>query len=358
MNFLTAIPLRTSASPRPLRLISSLVILIPVLLNSKANAQFTDEVVVKGSTAGSRMTIRCEIVDYTGRYLTARGNSGQREQRIPSEQVLTVRTPQTETHKLGKRMLDEGRLREAETHLTKALEDEPRTWMRREILALLTRSALRRNDLTAAGTRFQMLFTSDPDTPYMDLVPLQWTAATVQGEARSSAIVWLKDPEPIARLIGASLLFFDPSTGQVARDVLSKLNRTPGDRIRRLAWWQQWRLRIHTRDVTEYDIERWTSRVEDLEPALRAGPYFLLGEGFLIRQDFEMAAANFLKVPLVHESDHPIVPRSLLHAGNSLARIGLTDQAAGLYDELLNKYSHAPTAPDAKRELERLQKSD
>ncbi|MDA1162714.1 MAG: tetratricopeptide repeat protein [Planctomycetota bacterium] len=338
------------------RFSSLLMLPLCVLLigSPTASAQLSDEVVVRGSTSGSRITIRCEIVDYDGQFLTARKPTGNNLQRIPSTDVITIRTAQTEPHKVGIKAFDEGHTRDAETHFTDAIKTEPRVWMRREILALLVRCALKRSDYLTAGTRFQLLFESDPATPHINLIPLVWTDTVAEGEIRTAAIMWLNDPEPIARLLGASLLFFDAGHSVVCQETLTELARTPGERIRQLAGWQRRRLRIRSRDVTEFDLGRWESQIEDMEPALRAGPYFVLGQGYLIRQDFDLAAATFLKVPLVHDSEHPVSAQCLLDAGRALNRIGMREEAARLYNEIIDRYGSASVVEEARGELQQL----
>lgn len=331
---------------------SSLVLL--VLCGRSATAQYNDEVVQRGSTPGSRITIRCQILDYTGRQLTARSANGTGPFQIDASDVISIRTAQTTAHKAGLNAFSDGRVREAETHLTEAVKAEPRVWMRREILTLLVRCALKRNDFLTAATRFQLLFESDPETAHIDLVPLLWNDSSVAGPSREAAVAWLKDEKPLARLLAASWLFFDAGHGEVSLSVLNELARTPGERLRQLAVWQRKRLAIRSQDVTDFDLERWSSTLERLEPGLRAGPCYLLGRGYLVRQDFEMAAATFLKVPLVHDSDHPISSECLLEAGRALTRIGMRGEAAQLYSEILERYSESAVSGTAREELDAL----
>ena len=327
---------------------------LPLIGRQSVFAQYNDEVIKRGSTSGSRITIRCQIVDYDGRHLTARTRTGEKLLRIDSPDVIAIRTAQSQPHKIGIKAFDKGRTRESEVQLTEAIKVEPRAWMRRQILTLLVRCALKRNDRLTASTRFRLLFESDSQTPHINLIPLLWTGATADGEARAAAITWLKDPEPVARLLGASLLLLDSGHSEAALKVLTELARTPGARIRQLASWQRRRLRIRSRDVTDFDLGRWQSQIEKLEPSLRAGPLFILGQGYLVRQDFDMAAATLLKVPLVHDSEHWVSAQSLLDAGRALARIGMRGEAAKLYSEVLDRYSYSAVAVEAQEELDQL----
>jgi tetratricopeptide (TPR) repeat protein len=319
-----------------------------------AVAQYSDEVVQRGSTPGSRITVRCQILDYTGSKLTARQAASSKPFEIKASNVITVRTAQTTAQKDGIKAFDEGKTRDAEFQFTEAINSEPRIWMRREILTMLVRCALKRNDYLTAGTRFQLLFESDPETAHMNLIPLLWNDDILDGETRTVAIAWLQDEKPIARLLAASWLFFDPGHSETAFAVLNELARTPPERIRQLASWQRRRLQIRSGDVTDFNLQRWDDAVDNLEPALRPGPTFLLSRGYVVRQDFEFAAATFLKVPLIHDSEHPISAESLLLAGQALTKIGLRKDAAKLYAEILDRYAYAAVSSEARTALDQL----
>jgi hypothetical protein len=331
-----------------------LCLLFVVIGSRPVVAQYTDEVIQRGSTPGSRITVRCQILDYTGRKLTARQATGTKSFEIKSSDVITIRTAQTTAQKDGIKAFNEGLTRDAEFQFTEAINSEPRIWMRREILTMLVRCALKRNDYLTAGTRFQLLFESDSETAHMNLIPLLWNDDIVAGETRTVAIAWLQDEKPIARLLAASWLFFDPGHSETCLAVLNELARTPGDRIRLLASWQRRRFQVRSGNVTDFDLKRWDSTISDLEPGLRPGPTFLLGRGHVVRQDFEIAAATFLKVPLVHDSEHPLSSDCLLEAGRSLTRIGLRNDAAKLYAEILDRYAYASASTQARKALDQL----
>jgi tetratricopeptide (TPR) repeat protein len=329
--------------------------LLLILLGSQpVAAQYSDEVVQRGSTPGSRITIRCQIIDYTGSKLTYKQSSSDKAKELGSSNVITIRTAQTTAQKDGIKAFNEGKTRDAEFQFTEAVNSEPRVWMRREILSMMVRCALKRNDFLTAGSRFLLLFESDSETAHINLIPLLWNDSTAQGEARTAAVSWLNDEKPIARLMAASWLFFDPDHSEKSLAVFNELARSPGDRIKQLASWQRLRFQIRAGDVTDFNLERWDSNLSKLEPALRPGPIFLLGQGYIVRQDFEIAAATFLKVPLVYDSEHPLSAESMVEAGRALTRIGLRNDAAKLFSEVLDRYAYAVVSEAAREELSQL----
>ncbi len=317
-----------------------------------------DEVVVQASTARSRITITGEILEYNGRFLVIQTGTGTGQQRYSAAEVVSVKTSYTSAHTAGLRLFKAGKgelaLREFET----AVSQEPRTWVRRDILALLIRCALRADDFATAGSRFKMLYESDPDSPQIAVIPLYWSNKPARGAARLQAVKWLTDEQFVMRLVGASLLMFDPEYAESARDTMKELRRAPGEQIREFAWWQQWRLSIHSKEVSDFDIERWEDRIVGIAPVMRAGPYFVLGQGYLVRQDFDLAAAAFLQLPLVYQSDHPITGQACFEAGQSLARIGQTEEAARLYREVIDRFHWTPAARSAESLLNRSPEAD
>ncbi len=331
-------------------------ILLTLLVGRPVAAQYADEVVQRGSTPGSRITIRCQIIDYTGSKLTYKQSSANKPKELRSSNVITIRTAQTTAQKEGIKAFNEGKTRDAEFQFTEAVNAEPRVWMRREILSMLVRCALKRNDYLTAGTRFQLLFESDAETSHINLIPLFWNATAAQGETRTAAISWLNDEKPITRLMAASWLFFDPGYSEKSLAVLNELARSPGNRIKQLASWQRLRFNIRAGDVTDFNLQRWDTNLSKLEPVLRPGPIFLLGRGYVVRQDFEIAAATFLKVPLVYDSEHPLSAECMIEAGRALTRIGLRKDAAKLYSEVLDRYAYAAVSNDARQALSQLAK--
>ena len=138
------------------------------------------------------------------------------------------------------------------------------------------------------------------------------------------------------------------------RESIRELNRLPDDRIRNLAQWQERRLQITNRKVSEFDISNWATAITRLEPPLRAGPIFLLGQARLIRQEYDLAAAEFLKLPIVYSSDHPLIARSSFEAGRALLQNGLRVEAARLFQETSTRYPWSTAASDARAELKEL----
>src|SRR5262245_45285653 len=104
-----------------------------------SNLAAQDQVVLQAEGQSSRMVVPCQIVDYTGEKITVQLKSGAGQKTYPAEQVVEVRTDWLESHERGRKLLAERHVEEAVRSLQEALNSEKRTWVRREILALLVR---------------------------------------------------------------------------------------------------------------------------------------------------------------------------------------------------------------------------
>ena len=326
-----------------------------IFLTSTCRAQdFTDEVTIKTAPGNGRLTVPGEIVDYTGKQLTLRTGKSRKETTYQATDVIDVRATQLPDHSQGLKLLAEGRAANAELLFEKAYSSEPRIWMRREILALLVQCALRRNEWSIAGSRYLRLHQADPDTRHINLIPLVWDNSSLDVSARVAATDWLKDLNPAAKLLGASALLFDARTTASCEAILRELVRQPGERIRTLAQWQLWRLRVYSdqSEITDNELRHWTESISKLEPPLKPGAYYVLAQGHLQRQEFDLAAATFLRIAFGHPSEHPLTSQSLLDAALALRKTGQNSQSSQLLDELIAKHRHTNAAAAALRLIE------
>ena len=317
-----------------------------------AQTRFTDMVVLQGTTASSRVTLQCEVTDYTGEAIELRTSTSKEDRRFPADQVISVKTPRMATHDRGLEHLEKGEYDQAEASLTQALTDEARRWVRREILADLVRCSLRQSRYAAAGSQFRRLYLADVTTRHIRLIPLAWDDTPVDDETRITAAAWLDDQEAAMRLIGASLLLTDPRYGEAAQDQLRALAQEPGQRIRLLAGWQVWRLKQRAGEVSDLELARRETLVEELEKELRPGPWYLIAKAHVIRQEYDLASAAFLRLPILHDSDHPMTPQAMFNAARALEQIGFRRQALQLDQEVIDRYAWSPAAKLSRQAIE------
>ena len=157
---------------------------------------------------------------------------------------------------------------------------------------------------------------------------------------------WLDlNQEPAMVLLGASHLL-STAARAVALDRLERLASTAEPPINQLALAQTWRVLVVTADAQK--LKTWEDTIRRMPEPLRAGPYYVLGQGWAHQQNWEKAALALMRVGIIYRTHHVLAARSLLDAGQSLEKLGRRRQAAGLYDEVLGNFAQTPSAPEAK----------
>jgi tetratricopeptide (TPR) repeat protein len=313
-----------------------------------------DKVTLQLEGASSRTIITCTVLDYTGESITIRTRSNLPARSYPAAQVVEVQTAQTEPHMRGLEKFAAADLAGAAAAFEQALREETRDWVRRDILAMLIHCAYRTGDYATAGTRFLVLFESDPQTRHFHLLPLWWTAAPPDAAHENAARGWLIHDSPLARLIGASALLTAARHASSAEAELHRLSGSGADyRVHLLAQLQLWRLRLNAGDLGREELSRWQSRIDALPDGLQGGPYYVLGQAHLRLREHEPAAAALLRVPLVHDADHFLAARACLEAADALAAAGQDSHAATLYREVVERFGTTPFAIEAKQSLGR-----
>lgn len=312
-----------------------------------AQARPSDEIVLQSSDEGGRIKMTGVVLDYSGSALRFRATASGAVRVYPSWQVVTVRTPQTKAHVNGLRHLSQHKIPAAKLEFEQALKDEKRTWVRRDILALLVRCALLQGDYETAGSHFELLFQSDPKTRHFKLIPLIWSPQAPQAGLKAAARVWLSESSDAARLMAASVLLRDRRFSDRAHRILDKLAVVADERVRVLARAQLWRRRLLANDLSAGEVFRWQKRTEAMPEELRGGPYYVVGRGYWQRRDYERAAAAFLWLPLIYADDHHLAARACLEAGDALSHLGQRDEAATLYLEVAQRFRQTPFAQEA-----------
>ena len=305
-----------------------------------SNLALAQDRVLIQQPGGSRIPITGVVDDYTGRDLRFRTIAKDAVKRYPRSEVIEVTTEYTAHHDRGRKLLAAGKIAEAKVEFTAALSEEDRPWVRREILAGQVRCALWESDYASAISRFVPIVDSDAETFHYNLIPLNWTDDEPSTRLQVAAREWIApSATPHAKLIGASWLLSTSDRSTEAEQLLKKLAREPDVRVQRLAQTQIWRTnRKGSQVIDAEEIERWQSFVEDLPVELRSGVYFVIGEAWKERRDYDRAARAFLWLPLVFDADRGLCARACFEAAESLRALGDLSQAINLYSEVVFRY--------------------
>lgn len=313
-----------------------------------------DRVMLRGGSGIGAIVEQGRVLDWTGTELQLEAENGA-IRKMNAKQVESVDTVRLETHVAGMRFLAEGKLDEAKEELLKALADEPRVWMRREILAELVRADLALGNRGGAATHFLALYLSDPETMWWNRIPLDWGWEPPSSTDASLARNWIRPTEsPVSQLMGASILLFDPSESALAQERLKRLAVSTDRRVYSLARAQQWRLRLKGARVSEGEVKIWLDRLEEVPESLRGGAHFLIGHGYASAAKPEQAAVHWLWLPLVHDEDPRLAAEAEVLAAEQLMQIGRAGDAVVLYREVVERFGYTPARAVAEKALAEL----
>jgi tetratricopeptide (TPR) repeat protein len=320
---------------------------IVLLVAAAARGEDKDRVVFRQPN-GASIGVSGRIVEYNGRTIAIELATSGKQRSFDVDNVSTVEYTRSPNHEAGLESIQAKRWDEALRWLDLALSKELRRWVRREILALQVQCEMQLGHYGSAGAKFLTIVESDPDTFYYKHMPLLWTARELTADDIIRARQWMESTRAAARLLGASFLINDPQQGDSAAQVLRKLSSHPDSRIMGLARGQSWRMKLRKGQVTANDLRTWTTQIETMPEGLRAGPYFLLGRGYLASEQPARAAQAFLWVPLVYDHDPLLAARACLEAAHALISAGQSQQAQTLLREVATRYADTPFAGEAR----------
>jgi len=291
------------------------------------------------------------IVEYAGGELRLRLPSGM-ERRFPADQVLGIETQYSPRQVEADERFAKNDYASALALYDGARKSEKRRWVQREITAKMVWCCRALGDSESAGREFLMLIQDDPRTPYFSCIPLAWVPSQPPLGLERAAGEWLKREQvPAAVLLGASHLMSTASRPK-ALDRLNRLATHPDARIALLALAQTWRAAVVTAD--DRQLADWQATIERMPDPLRAGPYYVLGLARAQRKQWDGAALAWLRVPILYPEHRVLAARSLVEAGRVLEGLGRSEQAARLYDEVVNRYSKTPSEAEARARLEEM----
>lgn len=292
---------------------------------------------------------RGQVIDYTGRELQLQLPSGQ-ARTFPADQVVSIETSRGPQQVEADRRFAAGEFDGALALYVEARNREPRPWVRRQITARIVWCYRALEQPERAGAEFlDVLIPADPDTPYFACIPLAWVPGQPSLAVERASAEWIRrDQVPAAVLLGASHLV-STNYRNAAIERLNRLATDPDKRIALLAYAQTWRAVVVTADPQQLD--RWREAIERMPEPLRAGPYYVVGLAEAHRQRWEAAALAWLRVPVLYPEQRLLAARSLLDAGRSLERLGQSDEAVGLYRELVEGYPKTPAAGEGRERL-------
>jgi len=313
----------------------------------RASAGADDRVTLVPEGAVDPVILIGSVEDYTGEVLILKRAGQAVGDRYPAPAIQSVQTWRSAIHEQGLAEFAAGSNAPAEQSLLQALKDEPRNWIKREILSQLVRCAIRRGDWGTAGARFLQIANQDPTSPHWNVAPIHWAPQSIGDSQKTLARTWIKETDSPYRLIASSWLLLDPVYGEVAEKQLDDLARDPNQIVSNLARAQLRRLRLGL-ELSEVEIQKWQLEVRRMPRALRAGPQYLVGRGLLQRNEPRAAAAELLWLSTVYTDNEDLSARALVEAAGALEKSGLASDALTLYNEAIQRFEWSSWANEAR----------
>lgn len=327
----------------------AVALLVSLGLSTAPPLPAEDRVTIRPAGSAGVMTLTGDILDYNASVLTLRTSLDQPAANIDSRTVLAVETYRTPAHQSGIEAFEAGRLPDAVAQFTQALTTERRAWVRGDLLAWLVRAHQRLGQFEPAAARFVDIVSSATLSRHWNIAPLVWSAETIPPTLRVTARQWLVHSTEGVRLVGASLLLGD--SPQAATE-LQTLARSTDRQIAGLAEAQLWRQSLtSTGGPSTLELQRWRRDVERMPESVRAGPWYLIGRGELLRNVHEEGASALLRVFIAHADNEPLAARAGVDAGLALTRLNRRDEAATVYREIIQRFAWSTFAAEAKAQL-------
>ncbi len=296
-----------------------------------------------------------EIIDYTGKSLTI-VLAGDREQLIPTERVVEIKSAWTPQQTEGDKKYAEGKFDEALQQYEDSVRIEHRVWAKRLILSKHVWCLRATKKYELAAEKFLLIVGNDSTTQYFDCIPLAWKTQQPDAGFQRQAIKWLDaQDDAVTTLMGASWLL-STTHRPAALDALAQLGNDPDPRIAHLADAQRWRTEIVTAKPDE--VGRWQKQIDRMPKSLRAGPHFIVAQALARQGQHELSAMTFMRTAIFFPNDRQLVAGSLHLAATELEQLGRTSEAVGLYREVANVYADVAVAAEATGRLESLTKAN
>ncbi|HID78813.1 MAG TPA: hypothetical protein EYP56_22815 [Planctomycetaceae bacterium] len=311
-------------------------------------AQDTVHLASGGRTGG-------RVIDYTGRQLVLELAGGLRRT-IPGDQVVAVETTKTPQEADGDRAAARGDFGAALALYRVARQAEPRVWVRRQLTAKIVWCHRALGQLERACREFLVLIASDPQTPELDCIPLAWLPTPPPVALEQSAEEWVAGNQgPAVALLGASHLLSTAARPR-ALNRLKQLALGSDRAVALLAVAQTWRTQVAT--VAPEQLEAWQRAIETMPHRLRAGPYYVLAQGWRNQGQWEQAALALMRIAILYRRHYRLAGQSLWEAGQMLERLDRPEQASRLYRELVGDFSNTPASPQAADRLKELARTE
>ena len=296
----------------------------------------SDTVHVWDEKGETQTRIRGTIQAYDRNVLTILTVSG-REQQVPSARVARLESRWDRRQLEADMAFESGEFERADGLYRQALEHETRDWARHRLVVQLVWCQQATGKWPEAGSLFlKSVLGSNPQTPYFDAIPLVWKTPAASLPMERLGKTWLVDERSrVANLLGASWLLTSAER-ELAIQVLRQLAVGEDRQIAFAAETQLWRIQFPTASAAT--IEEWEKLLSRMPPAMRAGPYHLLGHALQRTGRSQDGLIAWMRVPLQYPRHRLLAAESLLATARHYQAAGKREQATTLCRELVSGF--------------------
>ena len=288
-----------------------------------------DEVHYRDS-AGELRSRSGTIMEYGGDTLTLQ-TSGRRLS-IPAAQVAEIISDWPASYSRAVEQMNDGQYAAAIAQFREAFAEEQRAWVRPRILADVVVCFHNAGQFENACVTFLQILQQDPQTPYLESMPLVWQPLETPARLATRARAWLAEANPPAiRLLAASWLLTAAADRAAAEQALRQLARGADSPVALLAQAQIWRNQLVT--VTPEMLQAWQESLAKLPAALRGGPTYLMGQAQAKLDLHPDAELTLLRVAVLHPRQRTLGQAALFAAAKSLQAAGATAEARLIYQQ-------------------------
>lgn len=310
-----------------------------LLAFARQELQADDLVFLKKSAIVSRSRYTGKIEDYNAIKLTLVNPSGKKLE-IDSSRISHIETEFSSQKLKADRLFKEKKFGLAFDEYEEAIPSEKREWIRREIISKQILCLSAQQKTVSAISLFLDHFSSYPNTRFLHVAPLNWDPINLTVDVQNKCASILSG-NPLEQLIASSWLLSGSQKG-VAIKNLEKLARIkPQNEIqRRVVQWatmQLWRTRID--QSTKEDADSWKAEIQNLLIEDRVGPIIILGTLLSRLEQYDAAAIELMKIPILYPDRYLESAFALDLAADALTQNGKSKEAQLVLQELTNDYT-------------------
>lgn len=307
--------------------------------NSSELLADNDLVFLKKSAIISRSRYVGTIADYNALKLTLVNLSGKKLE-IDTVRISHIQTEFTASQQKAVQLFGEKKFELAYAEFAKALKNEKRAWVQREIVAKQVLCLSADSKTIAAIELFMSHFTAYPNTRFLHFAPINWEAKEVANDVQEKCETMLAG-NPLEQLIGSSWLLSGSKKTTAINCLKIIASADPKNEIRkRIAQWsrmQLWRTSIAQAEPNEIDF--WKAEIKKLSVDDRVGPILLLGQLLIRFEKHDSAAIEFMKLPILYPDRYQECAAALDFAAEALIQNGKSKEAQLVLQELANGYT-------------------